>query len=420
MDSVSDWSSPSSACAECSSSVNRAWEKIQVEKKRLSLQKERLALDQEMIKAEKKNFKRNAKLLKRQEIEFQKRLTKEELGLTGSKTANASIELKECQEQLAETQRSLAEMLVERNSMQRERDTFKELVSKGQEDQKLNGQHDEQKIAELEERLKIFERENQQLKEESKQLQESVEIAQKAANKEATLTSEDLQRENERLQKTVIERERQIEDWKLLIPRNKLLLEQAHAKNERLQNQLKELQERTLEQEDFIKEIQLTKEALVKQRERHQTEFKQLQSERDDLQSNYEQTKEVLESLDIDNMQPELKEKREQLSSIGEGLVSDENINSEVSPYIIPLPFDQQPDSMKEKKHVIEWDWSGRSLNGKYTGWFNLEGNPDGQGTLRIDDGALYVGQWKNGLRHGFGVYTSIDGDLYKVCNYLY
>ena len=100
--------------------------------------------------------------------------------------------------------------------------------------------------------------------------------------------------------------------------------------------------------------------------------------------------------------------------------MSNENSNSEVSPYIIPLPFDQQPDSMKEKKHVIEWDWSGRSLNGKYTGWFNLEGNPDGQGTLRIDDGALYVGQWKNGLRHGFGVYTSIDGDLYKVCNYLY
>ena len=39
--------------------------------------------------------------------------------------------------------------------------------------------------------------------------------------------------------------------------------------------------------------------------------------------------------------------------------------------------------------------------------------NPDGNGTLRLDDGAVYDGEWRDGKPHGTGVYATIDGDLH-------
>jgi chromosome segregation ATPase len=316
-------------------------------------------------------------------------------------------EFQEMKAQLAETQRSLAVLLVERNSIQRERDELKERLSRDQLEQASNSEKDCYQIQELEERLKLFEKENQQLRLENQDLQETFNVSQKSATLEASVTAEDLQKENDRLQRQVMERERQIEDWKLLIPRNKLLLQQAHQKSEKLQKQMKEIEEKYQEQEDFIKEIQLTKEALVKQKERHQSEFDQLKVEKETMEISYEETREVLKSLDLDDINSEgNREERERLIKFRDAKptvtsLSSEEDDVENCQFTHMLPSDLPSDEMHGKKHVIEWDWSGDNLTGVYTGWLDLEGNPHGQGTLRIDDGAIHVGEWQHGKRHG-------------------
>ncbi|KAL7563374.1 hypothetical protein ACA910_014210 [Epithemia clementina (nom. ined.)] len=65
---------------------------------------------------------------------------------------------------------------------------------------------------------------------------------------------------------------------------------------------------------------------------------------------------------------------------------------------------------------VLEQEWQGtEDLVGIYTGWFSKSSNtPDGDGTLRFDDGAVYDGAWHHGLRQGSGVYATVEGDVYR------
>ena len=37
----------------------------------------------------------------------------------------------------------------------------------------------------------------------------------------------------------------------------------------------------------------------------------------------------------------------------------------------------------------------------------------DGQGTFFYSDGSKYVGEWKNGKKHGKGTLTHLDGEKY-------
>ena len=48
----------------------------------------------------------------------------------------------------------------------------------------------------------------------------------------------------------------------------------------------------------------------------------------------------------------------------------------------------------------------------QYDGEFK-DGLKYGQGTYTYPDGGQYVGEWKDGLQHGHGTYTWIDGDKY-------
>jgi hypothetical protein len=74
----------------------------------------------------------------------------------------------------------------------------------------------------------------------------------------------------------------------------------------------------------------------------------------------------------------------------------------------------QQPDPLTHRL-VLEHEWHGTELTGVYTGWVDIDtGNPSGNGTLRVDDGAVYDGDWKNGHRHGQGVYATVEGDVYR------
>lgn len=79
---------------------------------------------------------------------------------------------------------------------------------------------------------------------------------------------------------------------------------------------------------------------------------------------------------------------------------------------VASIPGTPSPD---DHDFVLEKEWSGAdTYNGLYTGWIDrTTGQPNGSGTLRMDDGAVYNGQWKQGLFHGEGVLATVEGDLF-------
>lgn len=77
-------------------------------------------------------------------------------------------------------------------------------------------------------------------------------------------------------------------------------------------------------------------------------------------------------------------------------------------------------DEMHEFNYTGEWkdnkpDGLGKQLeNGQmYDGDFK-QGIKEGQGTQEYRDGSIYVGAWKNNQKHGYGKMKYGNGDLYK------
>ena len=63
---------------------------------------------------------------------------------------------------------------------------------------------------------------------------------------------------------------------------------------------------------------------------------------------------------------------------------------------------------MKNEKVKIDY-LDGTSYDG-----FTLSGIYDGQGTIRWTNGAMYIGGWLKGKKHGVGEYKYPDGTVYK------
>jgi hypothetical protein len=57
----------------------------------------------------------------------------------------------------------------------------------------------------------------------------------------------------------------------------------------------------------------------------------------------------------------------------------------------------------RKNRHVTEFDFVSDKQSGKYTGFLNMQNLPEGHGILRVDNGDVYEGEWKNGERHGQG-----------------
>lgn len=77
----------------------------------------------------------------------------------------------------------------------------------------------------------------------------------------------------------------------------------------------------------------------------------------------------------------------------------------------------QRPPEPDENthRHVMEFEWHGSKEAGVYTGWLlKSTGNPDSSGTLRLEEGDVYDGDWKDGKQHGHGVFVTLDGDIYN------
>jgi hypothetical protein len=75
---------------------------------------------------------------------------------------------------------------------------------------------------------------------------------------------------------------------------------------------------------------------------------------------------------------------------------------------------DENTEGDANRRNVMEYEWHGAQYSGIYTGQLSvISNNPDGDGTLRLDDGAVYNGEWRNGQPHGSGVWATIEGDLF-------
>jgi hypothetical protein len=80
---------------------------------------------------------------------------------------------------------------------------------------------------------------------------------------------------------------------------------------------------------------------------------------------------------------------------------------------------DEHTESDANRRNVMEYEWHGAQYSGIYTGQISvISNNPDGDGTLRLDDGAVYNGEWRNGQPHGSGVWATIEGDLFCSQNW--
>jgi len=79
-----------------------------------------------------------------------------------------------------------------------------------------------------------------------------------------------------------------------------------------------------------------------------------------------------------------------------------------------PARVDKPEPTSSSHEMVMEHEWHGSKLSGIYAGWINKDQNPDGNGTLRVDNGDVYDGEWSNGQRHGEGVFASVEGDVYR------
>jgi len=221
---------------------------------------------------------------------------------------------------------------------------------------------------------------------------ESIDTTKSASSEEGIVRLEqEWRQEKTKLEAQLRNQNEQIENWKLLLPRNKGLLEQFQSKNERLEKDLVEIRSRSGEQASHIDELE--------------RQLKTLQQIQEDLI-----TQEELEN----DMNTVLSENGSDATAESHDLSPSFSILAKT----IVIPSDINPDELNtlEKKFVVELEWtnSQAGLEGSYTGWLDLTGNPSGYGTLRHIDGAIYTGEWKDGLRNGFGVNFFFEGALYS------
>mmetsp|Transcript_15102 Transcript_15102/g.31077 ORF Transcript_15102/g.31077 Transcript_15102/m.31077 type:complete len:517 (+) Transcript_15102:269-1819(+) len=439
----------------------RERERLRVIQKRLELQKESILLEKEMIEADKLNLKKNVKLAtKSKTLELQNELEtlrakvrsykeKEKIwehrekeqaaSVTAARiaaddlSAKLNLEVLELESQLKNSKRE--QVVLEKNH-----EVEKEKWEKGMidfikheaalRDNAKNSQSDEEmRLGRIVENLEAetigLREENQDLKRslsdfESRQKRnEAVETAAlEKANEKLNVLREQWKQEKEVLEMQFLDQNRQIDDWKLSLPRNQVELKQTMMENKQLMKELKEARKK----EDFLrKEL----EEVRGQEQSARQELAEVQSQ-DKFDSDSglgkhlttlktEQRHDVQRFNSIDaqtvdmqtvDMQSVISE-RDQSSNSGPAATA-----ASVSTVAIffTLPHDLSEASRRQMKFVIEWEWSRFGL---YTGWLDLDGNPNGSGTLRMANGDVYIGDWKHGRRAGAGACAHVNGDFY-------
>lgn len=436
----------------------RERERLRVIQKRLELQKESIVLEKEMIEADKLNLKKNVKLAtKSKTLELQNELEtlrakvrsyqeKEKLWEHRNKeqvarvtaagsaaddlSAKSNLEVLELESQLRDMKRE--KMVLEKNHEAEKEMWEKRMIDFKKDEAALrdtskNSQSDEEmRLGRIVENLEAetigLRKANQDLLSDfefSQKRNESVRTAAlEIANEKFNVLREEWKQEKKVLEMQLLDQNRQIDDWKLSLPRNQVELNETMMENKQLMKALKESRRK----EEFLRN---ELEEVRGQEQSARQELAEVQGQ-DKFDSDSglgqhlttlktEQRHDVqrfnsIDALTVDmqtvDMQSVISE-RDQSSNSGSAATT-----ASVSRVAIffTLPNDLSEASRRQMKFVIEWDWNSF---GYYTGWLDLDGNPNGSGTLRVANGDIYIGDWIHGRRAGTGACAHANGDFY-------
>lgn len=395
-------------CSDCASAVKREWNRVKVAKQKLAIQQERLTLDLQMLKVEKKKLKKNSRLAgkvpsgsDKTETYVGEQATETIPAKTDEMERNSSSPCVKCADKQIELQlmEDAAQLLKVELVQAREELEKEKRESKLTQSRQSNMYEDE--VNGLHSSVEQLRRENEGLHAELQQLQEQKGISLAKELENDTRREREhgemakINEEKETAEALLEEQSRKLEDLQLLLPSNKAMLDQANAKCNRIQNKYDQLEAKYEDQQELIAELQATKEALVKRQQQQQQDLTELQRAQKEGRI-----------VDIKTTANEYDESEAKDSSPRKHIVT------------ASIPSDMRGET-SQTKHVVEWEWtSATGLYGMYTGWLGISGTPDGHGTLRIEDGSIFDGEWRKGLREGklslfFRMSTS---HLTKVC----
>lgn len=388
--------------------------------KRLDLEKERLGLDRELLEAEKAIFKKSVKLAAKHKYQERIEQNRNQFREQQEEIQKLRAQLNAFQKNEKDRVRKEAPEGAEGADSSSQKQRYK-ILNLEKELQKIKGEHkilkkkhnqekenwEKEKLESIKADLSVdlsrkmesvtlqlekLEAENNALRKEKLSLKKSFEPLSKIVSIEkqpigadilhtAIAKFEGLRAERDMLETKLREKSRQIDDWKLLLPRNKALLEKTLSKNKQLFKQLEDSKNRN--------------------DSKPRTEPKEVEQENENSKKNVTND---MDTVCLENSSTKMLSTMTSSPSVGANKIL--------------IPSDWSSDELKnhDKKFVIEWVWANdeNGLGGLFTGWLDLGGRPSGHGTLRIDDGGIYIGEWKEGRRNGHGVYTSVDGAIYS------
>jgi hypothetical protein len=385
--------------------LRQEWDELHRAQERLRLQQQRLELEQDQFKVEKQNWKRSNKIKTAAQYDDQS------INSMSSPVPNEQddmVLIQELRQKLSDVQQDSKLWKEKWNTQLKLYDTFQaeqKKIQKQQQDelekwklkcaqaqteleqQRNEWQQQEQanevsfqcKLDDFRERIRVLEGDKKKLQSDlEKQQQQEKELQEKLQQQEkqeqephqqsvgstSTEEADRWRREAERLQAQLDETTKQFENLQLLVPRNKQLLEQAMVQQEKLRTKCSLLETKYENQQELVKELQTFKETMSRKYEELERQYQQLVKESE--------------------------------SGNHHGSGSTTFVKT-------TLPSEGPREWIREgRKHVVEKEWrSSKGLYGMYTGWLDVTGNPHGHGTLRIEDGSIYDGEWNRGMREG-------------------
>lgn len=363
----------STACPSCGVDVHKAFEQMETARRKLELWQEKLDVDQELLAQDKKNFKRRARAAK-------------------ARTAAAH----------QQAEQSIAEAKEERDEA---RHNCRQAT--------LQAEQAKEKLSQLE---KEFEEETMSLKDRIR----SLEALQKAKEQDREELTEDWQDQQQQHQDIVGQLRKELARQQDAVTRYEMQLLDLERDNDEAVC----MRCPTLERE--LEDSQEKAQQLQRDLDQSKTKLTDIRSTKVQLELQVEDmvsAKASLESklVDLEKERAEVHERlleHEQLATATAKKI--DSLQDQIQKLLTQTPaFAPEtqipPPEVGSTRLVLEKELtSAEGLEGIYTGTVNDKDLPHGSGTLRVDDGAVYDGDWLNGKRHGRGVWATVEGDIYN------
>jgi hypothetical protein len=413
--------SAAASCPTCGVNVEAAFSKIDTARRKLQLRQETLQTEQALLKADKRNFKRR---------------------LQAAKAAAANSQIT--------SERVQAESAITEQAAKRKYQEYQKQLELGSEKQKESERQHQQEIESLKkefEELRVVDLQKQEKDEIASPSGPKIELGNADADADYRIQIDILQQELEtkesalescEMQLLELERDRDdgytnsnntsntgdcddLENGADSYHNDKQRCLDCNRLEQKLQLAEQDLDELRVTKEteesrlsclvtdlnEKVLEATSTNNELTRLRE----ELEEMKAQEQEGKSTIAAQKQQLEELtETNRTMLDRQQFRDAASAQSSG--DCDNTNTSTAQSQIQRP--SEPDETTHR-HVMEFEWHGPKEAGVYTGWLiRSTDNPDGPGTLRVDDGAVYDGDWKDGKRHGQGVLATLDGDIYR------